>query len=141
MSDIILDEYETITMLCDNLWVKGHDLILDSAERRLPNGPVFRRAIVHGTNDTLIVNFNGDYPGGVVLNGVSEITPLKQSGELPSAVPTLVVRGELSYEIRTVSPTSGAPIRTRVSVEDEFNKLRGIIAELTARVATLEAQA
>ena len=140
MSDIILDEHETVTMLCDNLWVKGHDLILDSAERRLPNGPVFRRAIVHGTNDNLIVNFNGDYPGGTVLNGVTEITPLKQPGELPSAVPTLVVRGGLSYEIESRS-ANGDPIRTRVSVEDELNRLHGIIAELTARVATLEAKA
>lgn len=46
----------------------GSDFVLDSAERR-KNATPFRRALVHDQSDGLTVNFNGDYPGGVAING------------------------------------------------------------------------
>ncbi|HMM94080.1 hypothetical protein [Phycicoccus sp.] len=55
----------------------GTDLMLDGgAERRRTTGvlrPVrrspFRRALVHAWEDTLVVNFNRDYVGGVQIEG------------------------------------------------------------------------
>src|SRR5262245_11243515 len=70
MSDILFDNSEEMTILCDNLNVRGHDLLLDSASRRAPGSPGFRRALVHDGNDGLTINFNGDYPGGVTINNV-----------------------------------------------------------------------
>ena len=52
------------------LKIDGTDLLLDSQERRVGNtSPTYRRALVHGFNDDLVINFNADYTGGVVLEG------------------------------------------------------------------------
>lgn len=48
--------------------VKGSDLMLDYQPRRA-NSTAFRRALVHGWNDTLTLNYNRDYPGGVLIEG------------------------------------------------------------------------
>jgi hypothetical protein len=48
--------------------VRGSDLMLDYASRRANTTP-FRRALVHGWNDTLTLNYNRDYPGGVLIEG------------------------------------------------------------------------
>lgn len=48
--------------------VTGTDLMLDSPGRRA-NRTAFRRAVVHGWNDTLTLNYNRDYPGGVLVQG------------------------------------------------------------------------
>lgn len=78
MSDIIFDDSEQIIMACKNVRVEGHDLLLDSAKRRKPDGrpgrdtasPSYRRAFVHDGNDGLTMNFASDYPGGVTLNSM-----------------------------------------------------------------------
>jgi hypothetical protein len=49
------------------LLVNSTDFLLDSPERRKNNTP-HRRALVHGFNDELVLNFGGDYPGGVTIN-------------------------------------------------------------------------
>lgn len=48
--------------------IKGSDLMLDTAARRRNRTP-FRRALVHGYNDELVINYNRDYPGGVTIMG------------------------------------------------------------------------
>lgn len=48
--------------------VNGSDLMLDYPSRRANSTP-FRRAIVHGWNDTLTLNYDRDYPGGVLIEG------------------------------------------------------------------------
>lgn len=47
------------------------DVILDNKERRRKNAsPIsLRRALVHNFDDGLTINFAGDYPGGVQING------------------------------------------------------------------------
>lgn len=70
-SDIKLDQHLVI--------IEATDLILDAPERRSnPDG--FRRALVHGQNDQLVINYNGDYPAGVSING-----PIHVSGLDPRA--------------------------------------------------------
>jgi hypothetical protein len=44
------------------------DVLLDAPGRRSKPGG-FRRALVHDAADGLTINFNGDYPGGVTING------------------------------------------------------------------------
>jgi len=74
LADIIFDQPPNqINVLCDNLLIQGHDVMVDSASRRTAGSVTgFRRALVHDQKDGLTINFNGDYPGGVTING--EIT-------------------------------------------------------------------
>jgi len=139
VSDIVFDASEQVTVLCNNLNVQGHDFLLDSAQRRKANGPLFRRALVHDQNDGLTLNFAGDYPGGLTLNGVAELRPMRQPGDLPQFLPNLVVRGGLSYEVQGVT-ADGQDTTITVSVENELNKLQDLISKLTAKVAALEAR-
>ena len=69
MSDIVCEDIEVVTVLCNRMDVKGSDLVLDSPARRKPNGARFRRALVHDESDGLTLNFNRDYPGGVTVGG------------------------------------------------------------------------
>ena len=69
MSDIVCEDIEVVTVLCNRMDVKASDLVLDSPARRKPNGPKFRRALVHDESDGLSINFNNDYPGGVSIAG------------------------------------------------------------------------
>jgi len=70
MSDIVFDTSEQVTVPCNNLFVQGHDLLLDSAPRRRVNGPPHRRALVHDQSDGLTVNFGSAYRGAVTVNGM-----------------------------------------------------------------------
>ena len=63
-----------MTVLCENLNVQGHDLLLDSPARRKTGPSGYRRALVHDQNDGLTLNFNKDYPGGVTINGDIQFT-------------------------------------------------------------------
>jgi hypothetical protein len=69
-SDIKLDAESDgwVTIESNVLKANSSDFMLDnSARRKSTDG--FRRALVHNENDGLTVNFNGDYPGGVRLEG------------------------------------------------------------------------
>jgi hypothetical protein len=149
VSDIVIDSDETVTVLCDNLRVHGHDLILDSHERRREGVSSTRRALVHSQNDGLILNFDGDYPGGVTIVDVAAIMPQQGDGFLPE----LIVRGGISYEVETVhgggthhgpvpigSPGPVSPIgRVTVSLDGELRRLQEQISVLVSKVAALEA--
>lgn len=56
------------------------DLMIDSAPRRGGAGGPFRRALVHGPGDVLVVDFAGDYTGGTAVHG-----PLTTSGLLTAS--------------------------------------------------------
>jgi hypothetical protein len=121
MTDIIIDDSETLTVVSPVLKVQGHDMILDSADRRKPVGPTFRRAIVHDENDGLTINFNEDYPGGVTINGIE----------------SLVVKGDISFTIShhdEVLLAGGNPPNEVVSLGEVIKTLRQQIRELQAKV-------
>lgn len=140
--DLTLDDGDTF------IKAEAADFMLDSAARR-KSASRTRRALVHDPNDGLTINYAGDYPGGVTLVGVTEIYP--QPGEHFTS--DLIVRGGISYEVETLRAGGGgkgpvkpgelgpvAPIgRVTVSLADEIGKLHAVIAELTAKVAALEA--
>jgi hypothetical protein len=138
-TDVRLDEGDGTFLVLDARVVKavGSDFMLDSAERRKGGGP-HRRALVHNQNDGLTVNFNGDYPGGVTIAGVAEIIPQREQGQLPVFLPTLVVRGGISYEVQGVKLEGGTTTIT-VVLDNELSKLQSQISELNAKVAALEA--
>ena len=121
MTDVIIDDTETLTLVAPVLRVEGHDVIVDSPERRKPNGPAFRRGLVHDQNDGLTINFNGDYPGGVTINGIN----------------ALVVHGDIQFTIShhdSVLLTGGNPPDETVSLGDVVKTLRQEIAALQAKV-------
>lgn len=140
-TDVILDDDSgEVTVECENLRVRGHDLLLDAPARRRPGGTGFRRALVHDQNDGLTINFSGDYPGGVTVHGalaLAAITPLSRNAtDRPTALSHLVVHGGITYETAGTT-VSGRPAPATVSVGDQIEELHRKIDQLTARVAAL----
>ena len=84
-ADIRLDDprSEWVTVQGSALNVNGSDVILDSPARRTAHGGKFRRALVHDERDGLTVNFDGDYPGGVLVNDATLSLRVSQQGVLP----------------------------------------------------------
>ncbi len=89
--------------------VKGTDLMLDYQSRRANSTP-YRRALVHGWNDTLTMNYNRDYPGGVLIEG-----PVRMPGGA-------VIGGQDVAEILT-------------SLSTQISSLTARVAQLEARLA------
>jgi len=127
LTDIICeDNSDVVQLLCKRMDVLGSDLVLDSPARRKPNGPFFRRALVHDESDGLTVNFNRDYPGGVTVHG------------------PLGVSGGFSFEMQELGHTGQIPppgggggqvlIRTQVDLGVEISALRARIAVLEAKI-------
>jgi hypothetical protein len=126
--------------------------MLDFPARRIGPNP-FRRALVHNQSDGLTVNFNGDYPGGITLNGVTEISAQTLKGGplavLVDPTPTLKLRGSLTFEVHHVSPlhlgsdgglTGGELTVETFTLHVELEKLQRQISQLLAKVAALEAK-
>ncbi len=79
-SDIILDEDKIHIKGINQLKIESQDLILDRLDRRPGTDPnTDRRALVHDDGDVLSVNYNGDYMGGVRIDG-------GESGEVPLTI-------------------------------------------------------
>ncbi len=57
---------------------QGADFVLGTNDGRNKGSKTSQRALVHGGNDELIINYNGDFEGGVVVQGPS----LKVTGSL-----------------------------------------------------------
>jgi hypothetical protein len=115
MSDIVFDTSEQVTVLCDNLLVQGHDLLLDSPARRKKGSSRFRRALVHDQNDGLTLNFANDYPGGVTIDDVRSLNfVISHHDEILKA--------------------GGNPPDERVNLADTIKTLRAQIADLQVQV-------
>jgi hypothetical protein len=67
----------------------GPDIMLDNATRRGGQTGGYRRALVHGTSDTLVINYAGDYTGGVIIKG--GITAPDQTSKLNALGDTALV--------------------------------------------------
>ena len=129
MSDIVFDDSEVLTMLCNQLNVRASDIVLDSPARRKPNGPRLRRALVHDEHDGLGINFGNDYPGGVTMGGVR----------------VLDVTGDLSFRIFHTDEINaeggGHPPTETVVLGEVIKTLRNEIGGLQVQITTLAAKA
>jgi hypothetical protein len=161
-TDIRLDEENGDVVVLDARFVRAEatDLMLDHSERRKVSGGT-RRALVHNQDDGLTVNFNGDYPGGVTITGataingnnasgvaitgVAEIIPQKPKRQTALSLPTLAVRGGISYEIIGASQVfrpgaSHGVSKITVNLADMIKNLQSQIDELDAKVTAMEAR-
>jgi hypothetical protein len=115
LADIIFDNPpQRIEAQCETMLIRGHDVMVDSASRRrhgLVTG--FRRALVHDQNDGLTINYNGDYPGGVTINGT------------------------ITFTIHHVSPVTLQPREEVVQLAAVITELRAQITKLQNEVAAL----
>jgi hypothetical protein len=57
-----------VTIASRALKIVGRQLMLDDPAMRV-NGTTYRRALVHDRGDRLVINYRGDYPGGVDIWG------------------------------------------------------------------------
>jgi hypothetical protein len=158
-SDIRLDQHLVI--------IEATDLILDAPERRAPDAPVggYRRALVHGPNDQLIINYDGDYPGGVLIQGRVHLAGLDpraastssdgrfQHLEKPQGERAEQLKQRLEQLVRSDQP--GGTLGTKLPVDiaemfanvkssadliAEIRRLRLAILVLDQRVKALEAK-
>ncbi len=91
-----------VTIETSTINTTASELILDAQSRRSANGGSQRRALVHDQDDGLTVNFDGDYPAGVTINGArlrlkvheqeSETPKLPKSAEIGEIV---LVKGKV----------------------------------------------
>jgi hypothetical protein len=168
MTDVLLDDIDGSYLTFDARVVKvvASDLIIDAPDRHRGGGPL-RRALVHDQSDGLTLNFGGDYPGGVTIGGslhapgavnvtgplhttgtVSLNGPLTTSGpvhlngvaEVTPQAYNLIVHGGISFEVQVIAAHLGGPTKMTVILEQELSALRTLIADLTTRVAALEAR-
>ncbi|ABD06766.1 hypothetical protein RPB_2060 [Rhodopseudomonas palustris HaA2] len=114
-SDIKLDSEGTgwVTIESNVLKVNASDLMLDSSARR-SSAEGHRRALVHDESDGLTLNFAGDYPGNVTIEGGANIrgpTRIKGDGRIEGRAQIdggLSVRGRLRLH-RIDSPDNALP--------------------------------
>ena len=52
-----------------HLYVNGADIVLGLDDNRPKGTKIHQRALVHGGNDELIINYDGDFEGGVLVSG------------------------------------------------------------------------
>lgn len=157
-TDIKLRDYE-VSVEAFRLKLEGPDLLLDSAERRGGAGGPLRRALVHGTGDRLLVNFNKDYSGGTHIVGTLTVA----EGNLA------VVGTDITLEHSTRRKSSGGYRRALVhdfndgltvnwagdypggvTINGKVNcpgtlvvgsyDIKQVVADLLKRIATLEAK-
>jgi hypothetical protein len=113
------------------------DFMLDSPERHKGAKP-FRRAMVHDFSDGLTVNFNGDYSGGVTINGsiISLNTLTPDSPGAGDVRLTFFHPDELDQNGNPVV----AGFNETVFLGELLTKLRDEISSLKDRVARLESE-
>jgi hypothetical protein len=80
-TDVLLDDHDGtwITLSAAVVSTSASAVMVENPDRRLPDSPEHRRALVHDKEDGLTVNFGDDYPGGLTLRGVVRITPKEVS--------------------------------------------------------------
>jgi hypothetical protein len=110
-TDIKLDDKDSNWISIEAAVVAAHasDFMLETAARRTDKGGPWRRALVHGEDDSLIVNFAHDYPGGAHLNSaVLNLKPERQSTS-EVALPKAAAVGDIKLIQNTMTgPIAGS---------------------------------
>lgn len=138
-TDVKLDQDNGFSIVLDAAVVKATatDVVLDSPHRHTGRGTT-RRALVHDFGDGLTVNWSGDYPGGVTING-SVITLNTLTLDSPAAGDvrlTFFHPDELDQDGDPRVPGFNETVFLGVLL----TTLRDEISSLKARVAQLESK-
>jgi hypothetical protein len=136
----------------ERVLVEATDLMLVSEERR--KAPGERRALVHGFDDDLVLNYAGDYPGGVTIRGRVTASERLFVGHKPAPPPAAApidgrtavrvardfVGSEYLPSIAAVDPFKHLEKKVEMPVDvlKELLTLRQAVLELRDRVAKLE---
>ena len=161
-ADIVLNG-DTVLVVGRWLEARTHDVKLDSPARRAAAGSSDdgeRRALVHDYHDGLTLNWSGDYPGGVTIEGRVFLSTVRIADALiinPTKgrlnEPHLTVMGQLhmvlgadafeglAHRVRAVANELWPAIAIGHQPMDRTIPLEGVavhIAGLTARVRELE---
>lgn len=140
-SDIILEG--------SKVKLEANDLVLDFASRR-KNTQGERRALVHDFDDGLTINWAGDYPGGVRIQGhvlLDHTVYVKNTATFEHAplVPDLQIKGLPRTIIKgggdPTIPSGGKPgqkLEIPGSLVTIIKDLRKQIDQLETKVAALE---
>jgi hypothetical protein len=152
MSDLLLDDNggDWLTLLARVVNSASSDFMLDFGDRR-KGGGAFRRALVHDEGDALALNYAGDYPGGVRVDGPIRLTgplhvsgPINGVGDVVPQAGTVAIRGGLSFETRGVQAQTdrfaSAGGRVTVDVGQALDRLQAQVTALSNRVQELEAR-
>lgn len=121
--------------------VRTMDLMLDAAARRIAQTG-HRRALVHDHNDRLTINYAGDYPNGVRVNGQTSMQALyvDDKGRFAGGIvtPSITLGQPAAPPVVTPGgPPSGGG-EWGLDVGAAIKRLEDEITALKARVAALE---
>lgn len=105
-TDVRLDQVDGTFIELEARVVKAiaSDFMLDSPSRRLGGGPN-RRALVHDQRDGLTINFNGDYPGGVTVDGKLFLAGLDLGAVIDELQSALIAISSTEVRLSTLEQT------------------------------------
>jgi hypothetical protein len=147
-TDIVLQEQDLILDGADaRIHLKAADVSLASSGRQKTAG--LRRALVHSEDDELVLNFGGDYPGGVHVHGALRVgLPKPKPAPAPDDY-TLVPAGGLDVDLGDGDPAhlqdpnlvfGDLDHPLPLDVVEELRILRWAVRRLHERVTELEAK-
>lgn len=136
-SDIVLEDNDVTLDANDaRVHLKAADVLLSAAPRLRKGRRKVRRALVHGHEDSLVLNYGGDYPSGVAVHGT-----LWVGKGAPPAAGTVAASDLPSPKKLFKNPDAifdELDHSTPLSVEIELNVLRAAVSRLLERVEALE---
>lgn len=119
----------------------GTDFMLDGGTGRrgrlasIRRNP-YRRALVHGSGDQLVLNWNRDYTGGVVVNGRVSMP----QGAVVAGMDVSATLTNVSTAVSQLTGELAAATASIASLTTDLTAATATITGLTARVEALEAQ-
>jgi hypothetical protein len=117
------------------------DLMLDAPSRRIAQSG-HRRAMVHDVNDRLTINYAGDYPNGVRINGQTSLQSLYVDHEGRFTVGVVTPKILLGRPAAPPVTSPGGPPpgggEYGVDVGTKLQQLENEIVQLRSQVAALE---
>jgi hypothetical protein len=152
-TDLVLDDEDLTLASAERVHIDAHDVTLaygKRTDRKWRGGT--RRAFVHTKNDGLTINWNGDYPDGVRIEGKKVAVPgALLVGSKPASVKEQPGDVILVGGGQPLVPVAGAGVGLELAfpeldspppydVAHEVRKLRSAVLQLHARVLELEAK-
>lgn len=156
--DIKIDKENHVSIEGSHLKIKCHDLHLDNPNRNSGEGKKYRRALVHDFDDALVINWHGDYPGGVKIYGEIDCSKsdrfvtkkafvdkyLSVIGEArftnPPSVPDLKIRKTVTRTLSTRLGGTDIPMETEDSLLEIIEGLEKTISKLWGKISELESK-